>query len=314
MKFLLKIKEKQRAEYIVCLLFAAVFAGSWDVWWHGFLGRESFWSPPHLLLYLSVTIAIILGVAGIFRHRQILWKIIGGFLIVVPLSAPFDEWWHQVFGVETLESVLVLWSPPHLALIISILAVNLLLLPLLLKDVNRSVFSLLALTNIFSLLSLVAQPFDPIGPWHLLGFWGAGVFSFILVLVLSFAKKHVQSFGSTFMLAMFLVVVVSIGFAEPTSSGSEIADHAHLPGWLIILSILTPAFFIALCKKVAPHVTVVAACVSAGILYGFGMFFIEESFRYSLGSSYGAFVSASIAGLVAWFAITASSRIFNRRR
>ena len=52
------------ARYIAVALFAAVLAGQWDVWWHGAIGRDTFFEPPHLLLYGAVVVAVLLGIKG----------------------------------------------------------------------------------------------------------------------------------------------------------------------------------------------------------------------------------------------------------
>ena len=100
--------EDKLVSLVTISLFIAVLAGAWDVWWHGFLGRESFFSPPHLLLYLSVIVAILSGLYGWYLYKDRAWKWLGLVLLLVPFSAPFDELWHRIFGVEETTSVLVL--------------------------------------------------------------------------------------------------------------------------------------------------------------------------------------------------------------
>jgi len=128
--------EKIHYRFICSSLFAAVVAGTWDAWWHGALGRESFWSPPHVLLYSSVILAIIAGVHGWYRTREKIWRKLATLLVLVPAPAPFDELWHRVFGVENLSSPLIVWSPPHVVLIGSIVGSFLMLLPIIRRDEN----------------------------------------------------------------------------------------------------------------------------------------------------------------------------------
>jgi hypothetical protein len=93
----------------------------WDVAWHVDQGRETFWSPPHLLLYsgiLSVVASIGLALLrapgdsrrAALRHRGLRFAAIAGAATL--LSAPFDEGWHRLFGLDVS-----IWSPPHLVLL-----------------------------------------------------------------------------------------------------------------------------------------------------------------------------------------------------
>src|SRR3989344_1568575 len=122
------------ARIIVGSLFAAVAAGTWDVWWHGALGRESFWSPPHLFLYAAVIVGIGTGWYAWHTLRERVWKRMALLLALIPLSAPLDEFWHRLFGVENIASVAIVWSPPHLLLIFGIIGSLIALLPILRQD------------------------------------------------------------------------------------------------------------------------------------------------------------------------------------
>src|SRR3989344_4196430 len=114
-----KISSIILARVIAIALFTAVLAGTWDAWWHGAVGRESFWSPPHLLLYSSVLVAVFVGLIGYYQSKENRWRTLALVLLLVPISAPLDELWHQIFGVEDLSSPLIVWSPPHLVMVFS---------------------------------------------------------------------------------------------------------------------------------------------------------------------------------------------------
>ena len=102
----MKVPKISIIRIIAVALFVTVLAGMWDVWWHGAIGRETFWSPPHLLLYSSVLVAIISGLIGWKQTKKKEWRNLALVLLIVPLSAPFDELWHQIFGVEKVSSPL----------------------------------------------------------------------------------------------------------------------------------------------------------------------------------------------------------------
>lgn len=114
------------------LLAAKLMAGwglEWDAQWHVLVGRDSFWIPPHLLLYAGVTMLGLLtfGVlacetlgsrGGAPREGTIrMFGIVGtiGFhlaawgVALLVLAAPIDDIWHRSFGRDA-----TIWSPPHL--------------------------------------------------------------------------------------------------------------------------------------------------------------------------------------------------------
>lgn len=102
---------------------------TWDIQWHLQIGRDSFWIPPHLMMYSGVTAAFIvafgvlaletwharggrprpgtLRVAGLVGTRGVHLAAWGVALVI--LAAPIDEVWHRLFGID-----ITLWSPPHL--------------------------------------------------------------------------------------------------------------------------------------------------------------------------------------------------------
>jgi len=100
---------------------------NWDIIWHGIINVESFFTPPHSVLYFGVGLSLVSTIAGIIwslRHkidsvgpfatyRKIptpLKLIVFGCSIEV-ISGLFDNWWHANFGFDGL------LSPPHLMLI-----------------------------------------------------------------------------------------------------------------------------------------------------------------------------------------------------
>lgn len=92
----------------------------WDFAWHTDKGRDTFWSPPHLLLYAGMAlVGFLLGVRALQEYRRQ-----GRFSSVMhyqPLAlallgtaatlagAPVDDFWHVAFGRDS-----VVWSPPHM--------------------------------------------------------------------------------------------------------------------------------------------------------------------------------------------------------
>ena len=127
--------------YIVVCVIAITSAstgGIWDISWHKSIGRDTFWTPPHMLIYLCGILAgiacgyLILsssfgknaaaqaGSVRIWGFRGPLGAFVcawGGVAMIT--SAPFDNWWHDAYGLD----VKVL-SPPHVLLILGILVIR----------------------------------------------------------------------------------------------------------------------------------------------------------------------------------------------
>lgn len=106
----------------------------WDISWHESIGRDTFWTPAHLLIQfgglmtavvcgwtifgatfrpnseLRQTSVTMLGLRGPLGAFVAAW---GGLAMVT--SAPFDNWWHNAYGLDVK-----ILSPPHVLLAIGI--------------------------------------------------------------------------------------------------------------------------------------------------------------------------------------------------
>ena len=122
------------------LIFAAVSIVTgilWDISWHRTIGRDSFWTPAHMAIYVggalggllcgAVVLKItLLGSAEEKRASVRLWgmhgplgawvAIWGAFAMLT--SAPFDDWWHAAYGLDVK-----ILSPPHTVLAFGMWAV-----------------------------------------------------------------------------------------------------------------------------------------------------------------------------------------------
>jgi hypothetical protein len=136
-------------------LFASLLlmvGGVWDIAWHHTLGRDTFWSPPHLVLYSGVGVMGFVCLAVVMHptvgrsgRRTVdfmlvaLWGLRAprGFALAwagafgAVLSAPFDEAWHRLFGIDV-----TVWSPPHLFAIAAAGAIRLGLVVALLDEMS----------------------------------------------------------------------------------------------------------------------------------------------------------------------------------
>ncbi|MEP6618550.1 MAG: hypothetical protein ABJE47_04530 [bacterium] len=102
----------------------------WDISWHMSIGRDTFWTPAHLLIQAggltaglgSGALALFITLRGTaeqkastvsfwgFRAPFGAWVCIWGCGAMLT-SAPFDDWWHNAYGLDVR-----IVSPPHLVL------------------------------------------------------------------------------------------------------------------------------------------------------------------------------------------------------
>jgi hypothetical protein len=102
-----------------------VFGFYWDVSWHRSIGRDTFWTPAHVCIYLgdvfSAAAAAILILRATFSRAGATGVRVLGFrgplgafitlwgALTQLTSAPFDDWWHNAYGLDV-----TIWSPPHI--------------------------------------------------------------------------------------------------------------------------------------------------------------------------------------------------------
>src|SRR2546421_2710751 len=114
---------------------AATFGSYWDDAWHTNRGRDSFFIPPHVLIYGGVLIAgaglglwvanesVRRGTDEARRDRAVVLAAAG--VCVTLVAAPIDNLWHATFGRDA-----VIWSPPHVLGILGLLSLSLAVLVL----------------------------------------------------------------------------------------------------------------------------------------------------------------------------------------
>ena len=122
----------------------------WDISWHRTIGRDTFWTPAHLAIYLGgllggLTAAWLIarttwlaseteraGAVGIWGLRGPLgaWVCAWGSLAMLT-SAPFDNWWHDAYGLDVK-----ILSPPHTLLALGMFGIVIGALLLVLREQN----------------------------------------------------------------------------------------------------------------------------------------------------------------------------------
>jgi hypothetical protein len=136
----------------VLAVTSATVGGAWDVAWHRSIGRDTFWTPAHLVIQACGVLAGIVGMylvlratfgrdevlrsesVSVFGLRAPLGVFLAGWGGVAMLtSAPFDNWWHNAYGLDVK-----IVSPPHTLLILGIRAVSVGMMFLILAAMNRA--------------------------------------------------------------------------------------------------------------------------------------------------------------------------------
>ena len=127
------------AIYAVLFASTSVILGViWDISWHRTIGRDTFWTPAHLAIYLGGIVsgltcgwlALHTTFAGSAEDRAAAvrfwgvrapfgaWVSIWGAIAMIT-SAPFDDWWHNAYGLDVK-----IVSPPHMVLAAGIGAIQ----------------------------------------------------------------------------------------------------------------------------------------------------------------------------------------------
>src|SRR6202165_2069910 len=124
----------------------------WDISWHQTIGRDTFWTPAHLLIQFGAILTAISSSALIFgttfgrdeAARKASVNVLGfrgplGAFIsawggaAMLVSAPFDNWWHDAYGLDVR-----IISPPHMVVAAGFFGIELGTVMLLLAFMNRS--------------------------------------------------------------------------------------------------------------------------------------------------------------------------------
>ncbi len=136
----------------VLAVTSASIGGAWDVSWHRSIGRDTFWTPAHMAIYACGLLAAIIGawlvgkctfghdaklraasvqVLGLRAPLGVFLAAWGGIAMLT--SAPFDNWWHNAYGLDVK-----IVSPPHALLILGIRAIAVGVMFLILAAMNRA--------------------------------------------------------------------------------------------------------------------------------------------------------------------------------
>ena len=247
----------------------------WDISWHKTIGRDTFWSPPHLLEQLG---AIVAGVscgwlvlqttfAGTaeqrgtsvrfwgFRGPLGAWVTIWGTFLMIT-SAPFDNWWHNAYGLD-VEIV----SPPHMVLALGMISVQLGAMLLGLAVQNRAtdpaqvgrlgwVYAFAGAVIVTMVATLISEYSSRPNDMHRPLFYQVAAGAFPIFLV-AFARSGRLRFPATTTAALYMGIMLALLWilqlfpAQPKLAPIYIAVTHMVPHEFPLL-LVVPAFAIDL--------------------------------------------------------------------
>jgi hypothetical protein len=210
----------------VVAVSSIAFGLYWDISWHQTIGRDTFWTPAHLAIHFGgilagITCAYLIfsttfGDSAAARAASVgVWGFhgpLGAFLTAwggatMLTSAPFDNWWHNSFGLDV-----EILSPPHVVLGLGILGVGIGSLLLLVAQMNRAtglakerlnrLFLYLCGLLIVLHITLISEDCDPT-QMHSSIFYKMMTFGTPLLLV-AFARASGRKWGATIIASIYM--------------------------------------------------------------------------------------------------------------
>ena len=137
---------------VIAGITSSLIGGHWDISWHMSVGRDTFWTPAHILIQLN---GVLVGIACAYMILTTtfggdpvaqgtsvkIWGFrgpLGAFIatwgcIAMLTSAPFDNWWHNAYGLDVK-----IVSPPHTLLSLGSFAIKVGALALIAGFMNRA--------------------------------------------------------------------------------------------------------------------------------------------------------------------------------
>ena len=218
-----QIKQVPLYYYLILLAATAIALGvQWDISWHSTIGRDKLLSPPHIVVYLGgilcgLTCSYVVFQQTFFKPSNVgvkfwgfkaplaCWICIWG-MIAMLTSAPFDDWWHNAYGLDVQ-----IISPPHIVLALGIFAVILGACILILTTKNRhpdnTIYDILyvyAASLILVQFSIVLTEYSFANKQHSYEFYlfASIIYSFIII---AFKIPSKYKFGATYIALLYML-------------------------------------------------------------------------------------------------------------
>jgi len=258
---------------VVLLASLCVIVGvMWDISWHSTIGRDTFWTPAHMAIYLGGVLAglacgwlvLTTSFGSTAAHGETVrfWRVfhapLGAWVCIwgtfaMLTSAPFDNWWHNAYGLDV-----EILSPPHTVLALGIAAIQCGAMLMALAWQNRAIgdrrslgrLYLLGAGLLLLLVATVATEYTQRWDMHQSLFYkvSAGAFLFFLV---SAARASISRWPATTAALVYTALTVLMLLFLPLFEGRPLlgpiyvaVDHFVPPDFPIL--IVVPAFCIDL--------------------------------------------------------------------
>jgi hypothetical protein len=268
------------AIYAVLFASTSVILGViWDISWHRTIGRDTFWTPAHLAIYLGgivsgltcAWLALHTTFAGSAEDRAAAvrfwgfrapfgaWVSIWGAIAMLT-SAPFDDWWHNTYGLDVK-----IISPPHMVLAAGIGAIQTGAMLMALASQNRADGQRRDLNRLFllgaGLLLLLAATVstEHTQRWdmHQSHFYqvAAGVFVFFLVSAARAARTRWPATTVALVysgLTMFMLLLLPLFPGQPLLGPIFVQVDRFMPPDFPLLLIAPAAAIDLLMRRIAP--------------------------------------------------------------
>lgn len=213
----------------------------WDISWHRTIGRDTFWTPAHLAIYLGGALggmtagwlvirttflgddgdrAAAVRLFGLYGPIGA-WVSIWGAMAMLT-SAPFDNWWHNAYGLDVR-----IISPPHAVLALGMWSVVGGGLLLVLREQNNSAMDgpdgtrwllvygagvLLTMAAVF----LLERSFPNDQHSHEFYTWSASTYPLYLLGVARAARVR---WSGTFIALVYMAIIASMAWVLPLFPG-----------------------------------------------------------------------------------------------
>jgi hypothetical protein len=282
---------------IYAVLFASlsvILGVIWDISWHRSIGRDTFWTPAHLAIYLGgvvagltcgwVALTTTFGASGSDRGSAVrfwgfrapfgAWVCIWGAFAMLT-SAPFDDWWHNAYGLDVK-----IVSPPHMLLAAGIAAIQCGAMLMALAWQNRAIgdrthlgrLYLLGAGLLLLLVATVATEHTQRWDMHQVHFYqvSAAVFLFF---ILSAARASVARWPATTIaavytaLTLFMLIVMPLFPAQPLLGPIYVQVDRFMPTDFPLLLIVPALALDLVTQRTARRVNDWLFCAIASIVF-----------------------------------------------